>query len=239
MEGSEGFAGTGGHHQQDAVLAPSYGFHSAVDGDCLVIAGCSATAIIVVGLLDGLSGWLGNAFVVTVELPEGFGGGELIQSEGGFGLAKESSAVVEQEAVTVAAENEGGIQGVAVGQSLLHAITKAMVVVLGLDDSNGHVLFVAEHVVRPAALATSVEPATHDDAASGERDFLSHLAVHVPARFLQGRINVLGTDVPLCELFLVHVLAAVTSCLQLLEAELFCDVRVAYIDRLLKAHVPA
>src|SRR5690606_24190454 len=213
------------------------GLYGAVDGNCLVIAGCSATAVIVVGLFDRLPGVLVNAFVLAVELPEGFWGREFVQAQGSFCLAEEPGAVVEQEAVAITAEHERGVQGIAVSQGLLHAIAQAVVVVLGFDDGNGHVLLVAENVIRPAAFAASVQPAAHDDAASGERDLFPHLAVHVPACVLQGRVDVLRADVPLCELFLVHALAAVTSRLQPSGFAWFCGFRLAHIGRLQKVCV--
>lgn len=208
LEGSEGFASAGSHDQQDAVLTAGYGLYRSVDGYGLVIPGRSPTSIIIVRLFDRLPGVLVDAFVLAVELPEGFRGGEFVQAQGGFSLAKESGAVVEQEAIAVAAEDEGGIQGVAIGQCLLHTIAQAVVVVLGLNDGNGHVLLVAENVVRPATFATGVQPATHNDAPSGERDFFPHLAVHVPTCFCQSWVDELTADVSLCELVLVHALAA-------------------------------
>ena len=196
LEGGERLAGAGGHHQQNAVLPAGHSLYGAVDGDGLVIAGCAATAVIVVGLFDRLPSVLLDAFVLAVELPEGFWGGEFVQAEGGFCLAEEPGAVVEQEAVTVAAEHEGSVQGIAVGQTLLHAIAQAVVVVFGFDDGNGHVLLVAEHIIRPAAFATGVQPATHDDAASGERDFFPDLGLYIPASSLKRWRDELGADVP-------------------------------------------
>ena len=134
---------------------------------------------------------------------------------------------MEQEAVTVAAKHERGVESIAVGESLLHAVAKAVVIVLGFDDGYRHVLLVAQNVIRAPPFAPSMQPATHNDAARSERNLFAHLAVHVPASLLQSWINELTADVPLCELFLVHMLSFGTSGLQLLEITSFCSFRIA------------
>ena len=144
---------------------------------------------------------------------------------------------MEQKAVSVAAEYEGGVESIAIGQRLLHAVAEAMVVVLGFDDGDGHVLFVAQNVIRAPTFTPSVQSPAHNDSASGERYLFAHLAVHVPACLLQSRVDELAADVPLSELFLVHVPAAVTSGMQPSGFAWFCGFRLTHIVRLQKVCV--
>ena len=122
-----------------------------------------------------------------------------------------AGAVVNQEGVAVAAEDEGHVERFAVVQPLLHAVADGVVVVLGLDQGDGQVGGVVEDVVGPFLLAPRVQLAAHDDAAPGEADFLAHLGGEVPASPLQGRGDVLGADVALGEVFLVVHLGATAS----------------------------
>ncbi|MNR25485.1 hypothetical protein D3C85_1426390 [compost metagenome] len=103
------------------------------------------------------------------------------------------------------------VQRIGIAQRLLHAGTDRVLVVLGLDDGQGHVGLVVEDVVGAPGLATAMQLAAHDDAALGEADFLAHLFVMVPAGLEDGRGNELGADVPFGERFLVHEPGSLTT----------------------------
>ena len=80
LEGGVGFASAGRHGEQDALLALSYGFNAAIDGDALVIARIFAAAVKEVILADdAFLLWGGDAFVALVALPELIWCGELIE----------------------------------------------------------------------------------------------------------------------------------------------------------------
>ena len=111
---------------------------------------------------------------------------------------------MEQKAVAVACEHEGHVQRIAIGQRLLHTVTEAVLVVLGLDHRDGLILLVAQQVVGAAPLAAGMQPPAHDDTASGERHLLAHLHLDIPAGTLQRRCDELGTDVPFAERLLIH-----------------------------------
>ena len=52
MEGRVGFACTGGHNQQNAVLPSCDGIHCAVDGNALIVAGRVGVLAAVIRLCD-------------------------------------------------------------------------------------------------------------------------------------------------------------------------------------------
>ena len=80
LEGSVGFTSAGRHGEQDALLALSYGFDAAIDGDALVIARIFAAAVKEVILAgDAFLLWGGDAFVALVAPPELVWCGELIE----------------------------------------------------------------------------------------------------------------------------------------------------------------
>lgn len=111
---------------------------------------------------------------------------------------------MEEEAVAIAGKDEGHLQGIGIGQGLLHAVAHGMLVVLGLDDGQRQVGLVVEDEVGAARLAPGMQPATDDDAALGEGNLLADLGVQVPARLDDGRRDELGADVPFGEVLLVH-----------------------------------
>lgn len=107
-------------------------------------------------------------------------------------------------AVAVAAEDEGDVQGIAIGQGLLHAIAQAVAVVLGLDHRDGLVLLVAQYVIGASLLTAGVQTAADDDAARGEGDLFANLGLEVPARLNQRRRDELAANIPFAELLLIH-----------------------------------
>jgi hypothetical protein len=66
LEGGEGFAGAGGHDEDEAVAALGDRFEGLVDGVDLVVAGQFAAAVAVVVLGDQVSTIVGDAFVAAV-----------------------------------------------------------------------------------------------------------------------------------------------------------------------------
>ncbi|AII52264.1 hypothetical protein N008_09770 [Hymenobacter sp. APR13] len=70
LEGGVGFAGTGGHYQQQAVLPAGYGLHRLVHGQRLIIARLVGHAVLVERLGEKLLllGLL-QIFVAAIALP--------------------------------------------------------------------------------------------------------------------------------------------------------------------------
>ena len=69
LEGGVGLAGPGSHDQQDSVLAAGDGLHRAIDGNHLVVAGCHAPSVVVIGLFSDSLGRGLQALPLTVALP--------------------------------------------------------------------------------------------------------------------------------------------------------------------------
>jgi hypothetical protein len=78
-----------------------------------------------------------------------------------------------------------------------------VVVVLGLDESDGEML-VIEHVISALSLATCNQLAAHDDAAFGETDLSANLHGFVPPSLDEGRGNELGTEVGFAQRLFAH-----------------------------------
>ena len=84
-------------------------------------------------------------------------------------------------------------------KTLLHPVSDAMVVVLGLDNRQGEVRFVVEDVVRKLRFAASHELAANDDPPLCQVNVLADLDLHVPPRLGNGRGDELRADVSLGE----------------------------------------
>jgi hypothetical protein len=204
LEGGIRFSGAGRHDQQDALLSAGDGFDGAVDSVDLVVARGLAAAVVVIGRFDGDALFrAGDALPGAVALPEFGRRREGVERELLLDGGVLAGAVVNEEGVAVAAYGIRHVEGLGVVQALLHAVADGVVVVLGLDDSDGQVGGVVEDVVGPLLLAPRVQLAPHDDAALGEGDFFTHLRAEIPARPLQRGGDELGADIALGEAFLV------------------------------------
>lgn len=113
-------------------------------------------------------------------------------------------AVMKDKAVAVGREHEGDIERHRIVEGLLHPGADAVVIVLGLDDSDRNIWFVVKDVVSALGLAAGNELSPDDDAAFGEVDLFADLHHPVPARALYGWADELGADIALAEVFLVH-----------------------------------
>ena len=113
-------------------------------------------------------------------------------------------AVVEDKAVAVGGEHKRDIEGHGVVEGLLHAITDAVVVVLGLDDGDRDVGLVIKDVIGALGFAAGDELATDDDASLGKGDLLADLHHPVPARAFDRGAYELGADIALAEVLLIH-----------------------------------
>ena len=101
---------------------------------------------------------------------------------------------MEQEAISIGGEHEGDIEDCGVGQTLLHASPKGVVVVLCLDDCNREVGLEEEKVVGSLLLASGHHLSSDDNPAVGEGVFPSPLVVF-PTGLCQGRADVAIADV--------------------------------------------
>lgn len=111
---------------------------------------------------------------------------------------------MEYKAVAVGREHERDVERGRVFQALLHAVTDAVGVVLGLDQGQRDVRLEVQDVVGALGLAAADQLAAYDDPALGEADFLTDLQHLIPARLAQGRGDELGADVAFTEGSLVH-----------------------------------
>ena len=111
---------------------------------------------------------------------------------------------MEDEAVAVAAKDEGDFEGFGVAEGLLDACANGVVVVLCLDDGDGDIGLVVEYVVSAFLCASGVEFSPYIDAAIGEGDFLANLILNIPARCLDLGRDELGADVAFAEVFFIH-----------------------------------
>ena len=111
---------------------------------------------------------------------------------------------MEHEAIAVGGEHEGDVQCLGVVERLLHSITDAVGIVLGLDDRDGNVRLVVEDVVGALGLSARDQLAAHDDAALGEAHLLADLQHLVPPHSAQGGGDELGADIPFGEALLVN-----------------------------------
>ena len=80
----------------------------------------------------------------------------------------------------------------------------AVVVVLGLDDSDGDVRLVIQNVVGTFLFPTRMDFPTDVNAPIREAHLLANLRINVPASRHEARRDELGYDVALAECFLVH-----------------------------------
>ena len=110
---------------------------------------------------------------------------------------------MEHKAVAVGREHKGNIERRGIVERLLHPVAHGVVVVLGLDQSDGDVL-VIEHVIGALGLAAGHQLAAHDDAAFGEAHLPANLRGLIPAGLNDGGGDVLGADVGFAEVLLVH-----------------------------------
>jgi hypothetical protein len=204
LEGGVGFAGAGGHDQEDAVLALGDGLNGGIYGIALVVAGGLATRVVKVILEDDLFSLGGQALPGAIPGPKVLRRGEVGEREVRFLVGACVGAVVEDEGIAIGGKNEGDIESRGIFQSLLHPRADAVVVVLGLDQGDGNVRLVIEDVIGPLGLAAGDELAAHDDPALGEADFLADLREQVPAGRLDGGGDELRADVALAEVFFVH-----------------------------------
>lgn len=138
-------------------------------------------------------------------------GGEVVECDFALGRAGDAGSVVEQEAVAVGADREGGIEHFGVVESLLHALTDGEAAAFGFDDGDGDVRVGVEHVVGALGAAGPVgivlshrKRAAHEHAPLGECHLLAEMAL-LPAGFRDRGGDALGADVPLAEGFLVTV----------------------------------
>lgn len=83
-------------------------------------------------------------------------------------------------------------------------VADAVRAILGLDDGQGDVGLVVEHVVGALAFAARDQLAAHDDAALGKAHLLTDLRRQVPARRDQGGGDELGADVAFAEGRIAH-----------------------------------
>ncbi len=203
LEGGEGFAGAGGHDEDEAIAALGDRFERLVDGVDLVVAGQFAAAVAVVVLGDQVGAIVGDAFVQAVFAPELGGAGEFGEGDFGFGLVG-VGGVVEDEAVAVAAEGEGDVEHFGVFKGLLHSLADRFVVVFGFDHGDRQVGFVEEDVVGAFGFTATDQFAAHDDASGGELDFFADLGVEVPTGGGEGGGDVFGADVAFGEVFFVE-----------------------------------
>ena len=147
LEGGVSLAGTGGHHEQDAVTAFGDGFDGGIDSLALVIAGGLVVAGLVIVLEDEFDLFGGEAFPGAVLGPELARWWEGIEWEGRFFLRAESGAVMKDKAVAIGGEDKGDIESGGVIESLLDAIAHGTGIYFRFDDGDGDVGFVVEDIV--------------------------------------------------------------------------------------------
>jgi hypothetical protein len=92
-----------------------------------------------------------------------------------------AGAVVEDEGVAVAGEDEGDIQGQRIVERLLKSVRDGVGVVLDLDDRDWDAAVVQDEI-GALGLAAGDQLAADDDAALGEVDLAADLGDLVPAR---------------------------------------------------------
>src|SRR5690606_7013370 len=189
--------GTGGHHQQHAILTTRYGLNRAVDGIHLVVARHAPGAVVVVRRLDLLPSGTIQAFPLAIPLPELVRAGKLVEPELGFNLRAGAAAIMDQQAIAIAGEHERHVERLSIAEGLLHAGAERVLVVLRLDDGNRQVLLVIEDVDSSARLATAVHFAAHDNASLGEADFITYPLMPIPASVTNGRGNEFAADITL------------------------------------------
>ena len=105
-----------------------------------------------------------------------------------------------EERVAIGAVGEGHVQHLGVVQGLLHAITDGVIVILGLNDSNGDVGFAVKDVVGSFGPAPADQLASDDHSPLGQADFFAYLCLHVPTGLLHdGWGDEFGANVLLAE----------------------------------------
>lgn len=111
---------------------------------------------------------------------------------------------MEEKTDTVGTEGEGNVERLGIIESLLHAISDVVFVVLGFDNGNGDVRPVVQNVVGTLGFAASVHLAPDDDSPLGKCYFLAYLGVDIPSSADDGQSDVLGTDIALGKVLLGH-----------------------------------
>ncbi len=176
-----------------------------VNGEQLVVAGRLVATIAVVVLRNQRLLLSGKPLVLCPPLPQRIGAGKLIQAKLAFDDATLGDLVVEQEAITIAAEHERHLQHFGVAKGLLHARADGVLVVLCLDDSDGKIGLVEQDVVGPFVLASCVQFAANNDAPLGQEEFFPYLSQDVPSSLHQSRGDEFGADVAFAERLLIHL----------------------------------
>ena len=100
-------------------------------------------------------------------MPQGLWARESLERQCAFELLALTCAVVEHETIAIRGKHKRCLQGVGIGQGLLHPITKGMAVVLGFNDSDWYML-IEQHIVRPASTAPSHHSPADDNSTRRE-----------------------------------------------------------------------
>ena len=139
---------------------------------------------------------------MAVAAPELLGAWEGLQAELALALLAQAGAVVEEEGVAVAGEDERRVQGVGVGQRLLQAIAHGMAVVLGFDHRQRYLAH-QQHIVGPPWFAAGHQPSAHRDPPSREAVLAQNLLPQ-PPRLMQSWCNEPVADVGLAQALVGH-----------------------------------
>lgn len=208
LKGGEGLAGARGHDQQEALLPLGNGFDGLVDGDELVVTGSFVAAVAVVVLGDDGVLLAVKTAMGSPHAPERCRIGKFIQGQLPLNRSILGDLVVEEKAVSIGTENKRNLQHLGISQCLLHAVAKAVAVVLGLNNRDGDIGLIEEHVVSPLVPGAGMELTTHNHPTLGEGELFPDLGGNIPARLLQCRRDELGADIAFGELLLVHRLTS-------------------------------
>jgi len=146
------------------------------------------------------------ALSCAVPVPQVGWRGEFFERQLAFEHAIRQRAITKQESISVAGDRERHVQQLGIFDGLAHAGAKGVIVVLGLDDGDGHAGPPAQHVVSAAdgLFVPRRVVAAHHDPPGFQGNFLEHLLVHVPVAGNQRRRDELQADVSLGKALLVH-----------------------------------
>ena len=197
LECGVGFAGSGGHHQQQPFLSPGDGVNSPVDGDPLVVTWRVGSLAGKIGLCHGrlLSGRQAGFPLIAVGQ---FGlRGEFIHSKLPLGPGEE---IVLGKAVPIGTESKGQIQHFGIVHRLLQPRRYLVMVIFCFHHCNGIVCTEVEQVIHPLARLPHRKVALQVDLAIGNLGLHGDLLAFPFGS--QRRGNVLQLNILFCHVLL-------------------------------------
>lgn len=111
---------------------------------------------------------------------------------------------MEEESISIGAEDKRDIEHLGIGQGLLHASTYGVGIILGLNDGDGDAGFIEKDIICPFILGPGMQLSPDDDSPLGQWKLFTDLGVDIPSRALQGWGDVFGADVAFGEGAFVH-----------------------------------